>query len=57
LPFCVEAFLSLLSDHPVDIPLVARQKDEQFERIDSMLFIRTQYTLDDGSTYESDDCD
>lgn len=37
--------------------VVDRALDEQFERIDHMMFIRTRYTLPDGSEDIDDDCD
>lgn len=30
---------------------------EQFDRIESMMFVRTRYIQEDGSVGESDDCD
>ncbi len=30
---------------------------EQFDRIENMMFIRTQYALEDGGFEETDDCD
>ncbi len=30
---------------------------EQFDRIENMMFIRTQYALEDGGIEETDDCD
>jgi len=31
--------------------------DTQFDRIDSMMFVRTRHTLKDGSVEEDDDCE
>jgi len=31
--------------------------DQQFGRIENMMFVSTRYTADDGSEYADDDCD
>ena len=36
---------------------VERALDEQFERIGSMMFVRTQYPAADGGVETDDDCD
>lgn len=41
----------------LDNVLVERALDEQFERIDSMMFVRIRYPQPDGGVEEDDSCD
>lgn len=41
----------------VAVTEVDRAMDEQFDRIDSMMFVRTKHPVDDGSYVEDSDCD
>jgi hypothetical protein len=41
----------------LDSRVVDRALDEQFQRIDSMMFVRTRHTEPDGSNWVDDDCD
>jgi hypothetical protein len=41
----------------LDAELVDRAMDEQFERIENMMFVGIRHTLPDGSVEADDDCD
>ena len=41
----------------LDNETVELAMNTQFDRIDSMMFVRTQYVQEDGSIEEADDCD
>lgn len=41
----------------VSVTDVDKALDDQFDRIDSMMFVRTVYPMPDGDFYADDDCD
>ena len=41
----------------VNIVEVNKALDQQFDRIDSMMFVRTKHPTPDGDFYADDDCD
>jgi hypothetical protein len=40
----------------LDHTVVEQAMDQQFDRIENMMFIRTKYVLPSGEVYQDDDC-